>query len=257
MEEFFMSLPKDLAERTLAEMVERTGAVEVHGEDGGDYLTLMSPFGPDPVGKMRVFKSDKVKKIVYAGLTVDKFKMDTHMIFGFTAEDSLLPHFTLDSVNANGSLAFHLDLVTKAELSVHVPYMDYVYGGLTDTFNDTIKWEGLSRAQIGPRQYAMMSPWMLVSRATEPTFRRFSGEDDDQGRGPVKTYLNYWLDLIDAGVPDDVAATVNTEEIVAHDHQLRYNLFSPEVDPVWRDVGKIVGEDTAEKMRKMLLSNDW
>ena len=61
MEEFVMSLPKDLAERTLAEMVERTGAVEVHGEDGGDYLTLMSPFGPDPVGKMRVFKSDKVK----------------------------------------------------------------------------------------------------------------------------------------------------------------------------------------------------
>ena len=57
--------------------------------------------------------------------------------------------------------------------------------------------------------------------------------------------------------PDDVAATLSTDEIIAHDHKLRYNLFSPEVDPVWRDVGKIVGEDTAEKMRQMLLSNAW
>jgi hypothetical protein len=44
---------------------------------------------------------------------------------------------------------------------------------------------------------------------------------------------------------------------MAHDHKLRYNLFSPEVDPVWRDVGKVVGEDAAEKMRHMLLSNAW
>ena len=47
------------------------------------------------------------------------------------------------------------------------------------------------------------------------------------------------------------------DEIMAHDHKLRYNLFSPEVDPVWRDVGKVVGEDAAEKMRHMLLSNAW
>ncbi|HAM24832.1 MAG TPA: hypothetical protein DHW34_03440 [Actinobacteria bacterium] len=250
-----MSLPKDLADRTLATMVDRLGATEVTGDDGGPYLTLTNVFDGSEVGMMRVFKAPAVPKIVYCGLTVEKFKMDTHMIFGFTPSESPLPHFTLDSVNANGSLAFHLDLITKAELSVHVPYMDYVYGGLTDTFKDTISWEGLSRAQVGPRQYAMMSPWMLVSRATEPTFRRFSGADEDKPSGPVNTYVNYWIDLVEKGVPEEIAAGVPAAEAEAHDRQLRYNLFSPEVDPVWGDVGKIVGEEPAEKMRAMLLSN--
>jgi hypothetical protein len=173
------------------------------------------------------------------------------MIVGFGAQDSGIPHFTLDSVNANGSLAFHLDMIPRAELAVHVPYMDHVYTGLNDTYTETSKWPGLSKANVGPRQYAMMSPWMLVNRADEQAFRDFSAP----GSGPVSKYVAHWLELIKAGIPDDVSSTLDTDELKERDERLRYNLFSPEVDPVWRDVGKIVGEETAEKMRLQLTSN--
>jgi hypothetical protein len=242
-----MSLPEELAAQTLEEIVERLGATEVLGDDGGPFLTLMSPFGPEPVGKMRVFTSSAIPKIVYCGLAVPKFSMDTHMIFGFTPVESGVPHFTLDSVNANGTLAFHLDLIPRAELAVHVPYMDHVYEGLSETYTETSKWEGLSKANIGPRQYAMMSPWMLVNRADEEAFKAISG--------PVGNYVRHWLDLIEQDLPDDVKKTLDADELKRRDEQLRFNLFSPEVDPVWRDVAKIVGDDASEKMRLMLTSN--
>jgi hypothetical protein len=244
-----MSLPEELSQRTLDALIERVGATEILGEDGGPYLTLMSPFGPDPVGKMRVFTSPSVPKIVYAGLAVPKFQMDTHMIFGFAPADSGVPHFTLDSVHANGTLAFHLDLIPRTSLATHVPYMDHAYGGLTEVYSETSKWEGLTPAHITPRQYAMMSPWMLVNRASdEETFKAMDG--------PVSQYLDHWLGLIDAGLPDDVAATLGDVDLPDHDAKLRFNLFSPEVDPVWRDVGKIVGDEASEKMRLALTSNE-
>jgi hypothetical protein len=243
-----MSLPKNLSTTTLATLIERVDATEVHGEDGGPYLTLNSPFSPDPVGEMRVFTSASVPKIVYAGLTVDKFNMDTHMIFGFAPEESGVPHFTLDSVNANGTLAFHLDLIPRTALATHVPYMDHTYGGLSEVYAETSKWEGLTPAHITPRQYAMMSPWMLVNRASdEETFKAIGG--------PVSQYLDHWLGLIEKGLPEEISATLADADLPDHDAKLRFNLFSPEVDPVWRDVAKIVGDDASEKMRLALTSN--
>jgi hypothetical protein len=242
-----MSLPSELSHRTLASLVERVGATEIHGEDGGPYLTLNSVFSPDPVGEMRVFTSASVPKIVYAGLVVPKFHMDTHMIFGFAPEDSGVPHFTLDSVNANGTLAFHLDLIPRTSLATHVPYMDATYSGLTEVYTETSKWEGLTPAHITPRQYAMMSPWMLVNRADENTFRQMDG--------PVGQYLEHWLGLIETGLPADVTASLSDVNLPDHDSKLRFNLFSPEVDPVWRDVGKIVGDEASEKMQLALTHN--
>jgi hypothetical protein len=242
-----MSLPSELSHRTLTSLVERVGATEIHGENGGPFLTLNSAFSPDPVGEMRVFTSASVPKIVYAGLVVPKFHMDTHMIFGFAPENSGVPHFTLDSVNANGTLAFHLDLIPRTSLATHVPYMDAAYSGLTETYTETSKWEGLTPAHITPRQYAMMSPWMLVNRADETAFRQMDG--------PVGQYLEHWLGLIESGLPADISETLSDVDLPDHDSKLRFNLFSPEVDPVWRDVGKIVGDEASEKMRLALTHN--
>jgi hypothetical protein len=244
-----MSLPEELSLQTLETLLNRVGATEVHGADGGAFLTAISePFGGVEVGVQRIFTSASVPKIVYAKLAVPPINMDTHMIFGFGASDSAIPHFTLDSVHANGTLAFHLDLTPRAELATHVPYMDYVYGPLSELFAETNKWEGLTKAHISPRQYAMMSPWMLVNRADAETFQKISG--------PVNQYLERWLTIVENGIPADILESLSDTDLADRDAKQRANLFSPDVDPVWHDVAKIVGDELSEKMRVQLTSND-
>jgi len=246
-----MSLPQQLSHDMLDELTTRVGAKELHGDDGGPLLTLRNELsgGTDRIGELRVFTSDAAPKIVYCGITVEQFAMDTHMIFGFGSAETGVPHFTLDSVNANGTLAFHLDLVPRAELATHVPYMDHIFGGLTDTYTETSKWDGLTKAHITPRQYAMMSPWMLVNRADEDAFKAIAG--------PVRAYLDHWIGLAESGIPDDIAASLADVDLPDHDRKLRANLFSPEVDPVWGNIGKIIGEDAAIAVRGHLASNDF
>ena len=108
--------------------------------------------------------------MVYVGLGVPTIGLDSHMVFAFTRATSVVPHFTLDSVQGQGSYAFHLDLIPRAELATHLTYVDWAHTPLTATFEEVGARAGLSKAAIGPRQFAMMSPWMLVHRADEDAF---------------------------------------------------------------------------------------
>ncbi len=42
--------------------------------------------------------------------------------------------------------------------------MDHVFAPLTPAFKQHRELPGLKPAQLDPRQYAVMSPWMLVNR---------------------------------------------------------------------------------------------
>ncbi len=141
---------------------------------------------PDPVGTVRIFRGDGVvEKVVYVGLAVPAIGLDSHMVFAFTRGDSVVPHFTLDSVQGQGSYAFHLDLIPRAELATHLAYVDWAHTPLTATYDEVEARPGLSKAAIGPRQYAMMSPWMLVHRAEEDAF---AGIED-----AVRAYFDHWV----------------------------------------------------------------
>lgn len=239
------SLPERLCRTTLEDIVDRVGLTE----QGSPYLTLTSPMAPDPVGRMRVFIGNgKVAKAVYVGLVVPSIGLDSHMTFAFGAADSALPHFTLDSVHGQGSFAFHLDLIPRAELGTHVAYMDAVYDGLTETFTAVRQWDGLTPAALSPRQIAMMSPWMLVNRATEPAFAAMSG--------PVEQYRDHWYVLVDKGIPDDVLASLSDVDLAARDAEHRRQLFSAEVDPVWHQVERLIGTEQMESIRQQLLTNE-
>ena len=243
-----MSLPEELCVTTLEDIVARTGITEVTGLEGGPLRELTSPaFGP--VGKIRVFTGDgAVAKAVYVSLVVAPIGLDSHMTFAFTPPTSAVPHFTLDSVMGQGSYAFHLDLIPRAEIGVHVPYMDAVYGGITETFEQVRDWEGLSATNLTPRQNAMMSPWMLARRATEDAFRAMSG--------PVGVYRDHWYSLIEKGLPDEILATLSDTDLAARDAEHRRQLFSPEVDPVWHQVTQLLGEEQMEFVRRQLLTNE-
>lgn len=94
----------------------------------------------------------------------------------------------------------------------------------------------------------MMSPWMLVDRADEQHFAAMGAYLD--------RYFEHWRDLLVKGVPDDVRATLADTDLAARDARNRAALFSPEVDPVWGNVARLLGDEQAEELRAELLTDD-
>jgi hypothetical protein len=233
-----MTLAADLAFSTLAKLSERLNLQEV------ETIPLTSPVMPEPVGKVRVFSGKRVSKVVYIGLAAPFIKLDSHMIFAFTAPDSALPHFTLDSVCNDADYAFHLDLIPRVDLGANLEYIDEVYGGLSEEFERAGKIEGLTKAHLNPRQLAVMSPWMLVNRANDEAFRRI--EDS------VNYYLEHWFALTENGLSPEIAGRFAPDYLAERDRRNRAIVFNPDVDKVWAQVDRLVGAEMSAKMREIL-----
>ena len=88
-----------------------------------------SPMSPDPVGTVRIFRGDgAVAKVVYVGLARARRSAWTATWSSRSpAATASVPHFTLDSVQGQGSYAFHLDLIPRAELATHLSYVDWAH----------------------------------------------------------------------------------------------------------------------------------
>jgi hypothetical protein len=240
------SLSGALCHGTLDTIVERGRLAEVAAPDGGPLLTLTSvPFGE--VGEARVFHGERIAKAVYVGLAVPQIGLDSHMVFAFSPAGVPVPHFTLDSVFGQGTYAFHLDLIPRADLGTHLPYVDWAHTPLDATYAEVQERPGLTKTAIGPRQFAMMSPWMLVHRADEDAFR---GIED-----AVTSYLAHWFSLVEAEVPDAVLDDVADTDLAVRDARNRANIFNPDVDKVWAQVAQLVGAEQAEAVRGLLLDN--
>jgi hypothetical protein len=233
-----MTLAADLAFSTLDKLRERLSLTEHHT------ISLTSPMMPEPVGKVQVFSGEKISKAVYIGMSVPFIKLDSHMIFAFTDADSAIPHFTLDSVNNDATFAFHLDLIPRVDLGANLEYIDAVYGDLSEEFERAGQIEGLSKAHLNPRQLAVMSPWMLVNRATDEAFRKIFDS--------VDFYLNHWFSLVENGVDVQVFA----ENLAERDRRNREIVFNPDVDKVWSQVDRLVGAEMSAKMREILKSQE-
>ncbi|MBP7999594.1 MAG: hypothetical protein KA314_22385 [Chloroflexi bacterium] len=232
-----MSLPQELSQETLTKIITRFGMTEV----GAPYMSLTSPMSPAPVGALRLFGGNKVHKMVYISLTVPPIGLDSHMIFAFTPPESHIPHFTLDSVLAGPHFAFHLDLIPRADLGANLAYLNAIFDPLTPIFEAAKQIEGLTPAQLGPKQYALMSPWMLAYRANESAFTQI--------QTPVHGYLEHWFNLVENGIP---AEAMPTGDFAQRDQLNRNAIFDPTVDKVWAQVARLVGEETSEKMRHIL-----
>ncbi|MFC6879294.1 MULTISPECIES: hypothetical protein [Actinomadura] len=236
-----MSLPLQLSDRTMRALAEADDLSTVRD------VPLTSTVSTDPVGRLTVRRGERLAKVVYVGLSVPAIGLDSHMVFAFTPAESAVPHFTLDAVEANGYLAFHLDLVPRAELASHLDYLTVAFQPLTPAFEEAAELFGASRAAISPRQYAMMSPWMLVHRADEERFRRVSGF--------VDAYLGHWRALLADGLPQEVLTGLTDTDLAARDARNRAALFSREVDPVWADVSHLLGDERTDDIRAELLRN--
>jgi hypothetical protein len=239
-----MSLAQKLSHSTLTAIVERFQLVE----HGAPHMTLSSPMSPAPVGTVRLFSGGPIGKLVYIGLSVPMIGLDSHMIFAFTAPDSAVPHFTLDSVLAGPHFAFHLDLIPRVDLGANLAYIDEVMHPLTPLVETAREIDGLERAHLTPRQLAIMSPWMLAYRANEAAFAQIDAH--------VERYLAHWFGVVEGGISAETLASLSHSDFADRDQRNRDAIFDPEVDPVWAQVTRLVGADTSEQMRQLLRSQE-
>ena len=239
-----MTLAADLAHKTLARILERFNLQE-HGDP---YMLLKNQMSGDAVGPLRVFSGAPLSKLVYCGMTVPFIGLDSHMIYAFTAPESAVPHFTLDSVCNGETYAFHLDLTPRVDLGAHLAYINAAFEPLTETFKTARELEGFSPAHISPRQYALMSPWMLVYRATPAAFAQVDPF--------VDKYLDHWFALVENGVPAETYADVTPAERAERDRRNRQHIFDPEVDPVWAQVDRLVGTEVSARQRAVMISQE-
>ena len=207
-------------------------------------MPLPSPIPGVPEGTCRVFRGESIPLMVYVGAALPMANLDSHMIFAFTGPNSLVPHFTVDSIAMGDIYAFHLDLIPRADLGANLAYMDAAFGPLTGMYTEACAIEGLSPAEISPRQRALMSPWMLAYRADQPAFESIGG--------PVEHYLRHWASLVEAGLSSDVVEATDTRDLEGRDIRNRAAIFNPEVDPVWEKMTPMIGAEACVRLQELL-----
>jgi hypothetical protein len=239
-----VSLPHQLHDETLARLRERLGLAEVAGAGGGPWLDLVSkaPIAQGSVGSVRVFRGKGVFQVVTCSIVVEKIGLDSHMLFAFTDTEGAVPHFTVDSVRNGPHHAFHLDFIPRVDLATELGHMDEVFAPLTPAFKAHRDTPGLSAAHLDPRQYAVMSPWMLANRADEAAFKATFAT--------VNTYLDHWFRVLEGGVK--AAGRMTPAQRAARDEAHRAILFSPAVDPVWNQITPLIGADAVSKLIGLL-----
>lgn len=239
------------ARRLFESTLQRLGAAltlsEAHGDGGGPWRVLQShaPFHQGACGDARIFTAPTMFKIVTCSITAPAIGLDSHMLFAFTSSQSAVPHFTVDSVQNGDHMAFHLDLIPRLDLATHLPYMDWAFAGVNDAFTAAASMEGLTPAHISPRQRAVMSPWMVVNRATREAFDRV---------GPlVHVYLDHWLGLLSTGAPEIALGGASVGDLAARDKANKAIIFDPDVDKVWNQIRGLIGGEAVEAIRAQLL----
>ncbi|WP_428821010.1 hypothetical protein [Microbulbifer sp. MCCC 1A16149] len=243
------SRPQALAQKTRDRVIEKLGLTELPGDDGGPYMTLEShaPMAQGKVGEVRVYTGGPLQQMITCAIVVPQIGLDSHMLFAFTPGESPVPHFTLDSVGAGGHWAFHLDLIPRVDLGANLAYMDEVFTPLTEACKSGRAIEGLSEAQLDPRQLAVMSPWMLAHRATEEAFANIDGT--------VDAYLEHWFSLLEKGVSEAALDDVDSVRLAERDRRNRAIIFDPLVDKVWNQIGGLIGAESGSALRTLLKNN--
>lgn len=241
-----------LVTAALNRLVESLGLTEELNAEGEAALPVHAVGGPldgQRIGEFRVFTRDDGTRVVYSRLSIDAFAMDTHQVYAFTGADSPVPHLFLDtaiSPNTEGTFHFGLDLVPRVDLGANLSYALDVYSPL-----DTIRAEALARPgvmpvpSLGPLQWSLRSPWMVPAIVAPSDLQELSDVTD--------AYVERWLELADGAMDPEVATDAASQHVAVRDRRNREAMFSPATNPVWGLLDKLVGQETAERMKDVLI----
>jgi hypothetical protein len=229
-------------ERALSTIVDKFKLRETLGDAGGALVPLTSQFGP--VGSLRCFTGGPLHQVVTISIAVPPIGLDSHMLFAFAKPESAVPHFTIDSVSTGQFYAFHLDLIPRVDIGENLAYIDEVLAPLTEATEAAKAIPGTEPAHLKLRQLALMSPWLLAFRATEEAFQKLSG--------PTEAYLNHWIKLVENGISAKAMENVDKAHLAIRDQRNKDFIFDPQVDAVWAQVSRLVGEQVSAQLRQIL-----
>ena len=122
----YTTLFRSLCDRTIDHITNSLGLAVLHND------RLTSAMDGSDVGSHRVLGIEGGVHLVYVGMTVEQFGLDSHMLFAFTPTSSPVPHFTLDAVLAGTQYAFHLDLIPRVDPGANLAYLDHCFAPLTE-----------------------------------------------------------------------------------------------------------------------------
>ncbi|MGK0500414.1 MAG: hypothetical protein ACJAYG_002064 [Oceanicoccus sp.] len=230
-------------------IVERFNMKELLGEDGGAYHPIMFARGGKEVGEQRIWMGQNgVFKLVYVGLVANPPGVDSHMMFAFTDKDNPAPHYTVDSVHLAhmGHYAYHCEVMPGVDIAANLNYVNHVYEPLTTINKDLYETEGFVKSkELGLRQWAFMSPWMLAGRA--PDAEGFSKLFDT-----IPQYREHWANLIEQGIPEDCLDGVDMSKVADRDARNRFAAFNRDVDPVYNQLLPLMGQHEGDRQIRVL-----
>ncbi len=239
------SLSKALVDKTLARIMHK---YELHEElsDDGPYMTLTNqiPNMEGTIGSVRKYVGEPLFQVVTCSIVVPQIGLDSHMLYVFMPSESAVPHFTVDSVHTGETYAMHLDLTPRVDIGSRLTYMDEVFTPLTEQYKTAYALEGLTPAELDPRQYAIMSPWMVVTRADEKSFIQLTET--------VNFYLDHWFTLVEKGISAEAIEGIGKDYLVARDKRSKSIIFNPAVDKVWSQISGLIGEEVGKELRNLL-----
>ncbi|NJN44730.1 MAG: hypothetical protein HC806_08440 [Anaerolineae bacterium] len=133
-------------------------------------------------------------------------------------------------------------------MGANLLYLDTVFHPLTPEYEKARKTEGLTEARLLPRQFAIMSPWMLAFRATEAAYRAVEPSID--------FYLNHWAGLVETDLSRTVLESLGEVDLTVRDTRNRAAIFNTDVDKVWDQITPMIGKEMADEMIAVLKNQD-
>jgi hypothetical protein len=230
--------PEAVCTRIVSKLIEELGSVDI-APDSPAWRDLLR--GGQRVGELRVYRGrGRIQKIVtfHFGLdTPDLGTLESHSVTVFTAPESPVPHFMLDSVRVGPKVSFHVDLLPKRDLGVALAYLDRCFAPLTEIRAELDADPRFVESNPPLRQRALQSPWM-ANYTVEPELL------GSTAMGFIERYFRHWVALLRS----DAAELASAPDVAARDRQHRKLVFSRDVDPVWTTLDRVLGTDTVDML---------
>jgi hypothetical protein len=245
--------PEAVCTRVVSKLIEELGCVDIAPD---------SPAWRDitregrRVGELRVYRGrGRVQKIVTSHFNLEApftrasaasaaqaphQALESHSVTVFTAPESPVPHFVLDSVRFGPKVSFHVDLLPKRDLGVSLSYLDRCFAPLTDIRAELDQDTRFVAGSAPLRQRALLSPWMALY-TLDPELL-------GTAMGFIERYFKHWASLLRSDAPELHSAP----DVAARDRQHRKLVFSREVDPVWGMLDRALGSDMVDVLLSVL-----
>jgi hypothetical protein len=237
--------PEAVCTRIVSKLIEELGCVDI-APDSPAWRDLMR--SGQRVGELRVYRGrGRIQKIVTFHFSIDGLDgiagaqaasrgvpLESHSVTVFTAPESPLPHFMVDSVRVGAKVSFHVDLLPKRDLGVAAAYLDRCFAPLTEIRGELDADPRFVESNPPLRQRALLSPWM-ANYTVEPELL-------GTAMGFIERYFRHWSALLRS----DAIELASAPDVAARDRQHRKLVFSRDVDPVWATLDRALGRDTVD-----------